>query len=345
MDLAALTVGASAVLALIILSQDGEPFRNRWVKQNGHLPSLARIPLKGEAVPFELIKNNPILPVLLDGDEHLTCWIVDTGYGFSAVDVRLAKRLNLPITGSLVVQTLQNDDLQSTVVPKGFIFDLQTNTPDVEIPPHSAVIRDLPQTLENTHGRFSRCLKPGGILGITFLRNFVTRLDYLNHTLTFFDPSRFEYRGKGQKFTNWLEAEHYFLIPMKLGGVTANLALDSGAFSTILTRGFLEKYKRKTGEDFRTPSSRTHRQVGQDGGRVSTTFSEKVIDLTRRYIPEVEIGDATLNSVEVLFPDGETPGLLDTTRFDGLMGYNVLKHFVIYLVYQPEPYVILEGGT
>ena len=95
MDIAALGLGAGAVLALIVIGQ--RPFREKWELHHGTLHSLASLPLEGESVPFELIKDNPILPVLLDGDDHLTCWFVDTGYGFSAVDTRLADRLNVVV--------------------------------------------------------------------------------------------------------------------------------------------------------------------------------------------------------------------------------------------------------
>lgn len=338
MNLTTLALGASAVLALIILGKNGQPFRDKWETENGKVHSLRKLPVQGESVPFQLIKDNPILPVLLDGDEHLTCWIVDTGYGFSAVDVRLAERLRLPKNGRLSVQTLQTDDLQATTVPRGFIFDLETGQADVEIPPHSAVIRDLPNTLESTHGTFSRCLKPGGILGITFLQNFVTRLDYVNQTLTFFDPERFVYRGSGMRFDGWLEDEHYFLIPVVMDGILANMALDTGAFSTIMTKGFLDKYKKEKGYGF--GNSKT---AGENGSTVRASFSESPIELRSKTLRRAEIGTHLMNGMEVLFPEKETPGLLETSRFSGLLGYNVLKNFIIYLIYKPTPYVILEA--
>lgn len=325
-------IGASAVLALIILGRDGTAFRDKYENTYGKIQSLEALPFNGVEVPFQLIKENPILPVMLDGDSHLTCWILDTGYGFSAVDKRLASRMKLNKTGTLSVQTLVTQDLDATTVPKGYIFDMSTNRPVVEIPPHSAIIRDLPNTLESTHGPWSgsACLKPGGILGITFLRHFVTRLDYANGTLTFLDPSRFVYNGKGTRFNGWLEDENYFLIPLSIDGVLANMALDTGAFATIMTKGFLKKYKNEKGK-----------LVG-NGSTVQASFSESVITLQKYEVRRAELADHVLSNMEILFPGGETPGLLDTSRFDGLMGYPILKNFVIYLVYSPVPYVIFE---
>lgn len=298
-----------------------------------NVPSLADIPPEGIDVPFRLIKNNPVLPVRLKGDDHHTCWIVDSGYGFTAVDKRLAERMNLPHKRKLAVQTLQTDLLISTVVPTGYVYDEETDTYDVEIPVHQAVIRDLPFTLEETFGDRRACMRPGGILGISFLEHFVTRIDYKNRMFTFYDPKKFQYRGNGYRFDGWLEDEDYFLIPLKIDGVEANLALDTGAFATIMTRGFLEKYKKRTGHDF-----------GERGtnGTVMASFSENVMNLHRKDVGKVELADYMFPNLEVLFPMGETPGLLNTTRFDGLLGFPVLQHFVIYLVYKPRPYVILE---
>lgn len=346
-------MGASAVMALIILSQRGQSaFREEWESKHGKVKSLARLPASGQVVPFKLVKENPILPIMLDGDDHLTCWIVDSGYGYTAVDTELAKRLNLDSTGTMAVQTLQTDSLMSTKLPSGFVFELPSRIPVVEIPEHSAVVRPLSSTLNQTYGFGRDCMKQGGILGITFLRHFVTRLDYKNRTFTFFDPGRFQYppptpshylngsssSGHGMKFTGFLENEHYFLIPVEIDGVQANMALDTGAFATILTKGFLNKYKRAKGKDFDSRGVK---------GTVEASFSESLIDLNRKVVSRANIGDHVIRHLEVLFPDCakdavECPGLLATSRFDGLLGYSVLKDFVIYLVYEPTPYVILE---
>uniref|UniRef100_A0A6C0BLL3 Peptidase A2 domain-containing protein n=1 Tax=viral metagenome TaxID=1070528 RepID=A0A6C0BLL3_9ZZZZ len=335
-------LGASAVLALVVLRSKPPAFREAWESKNGRIESLARLPTSGQVVPFRLIKENPVLPIMLDGDDHLTCWIVDSGYGYTAVDSSLARRLNLPATGSMDVQTLRTDSLTTTKLPSGFVFDMTTGQPVVEIPAHSAVIRSLPGTLDDTYGYGTDCLKQGGILGITFLRHFVTRLDYKNQTLTFYDPGRFRYpsRGKGMKFTGWLENEHYFLIPMEIDGVPAEMALDTGAFATIMTKGFMNKYKRAKGKNLDAE--------GVDGS-VEASFSENNITLKKKVVPRVSVGDHLLRRLEILFPDCNDsrvcPGLLATRRFDGLLGYSVLKDFVIYMVYEPTPYVILEPNA
>lgn len=347
MEIALAALGASSVLALLILGrQDDEPFREQWESKHGKQLALSRLPPVGQVVPFKLIQENPVIPIMLDGDEHLTCWIVDSGYGFTAIDSKLATRLKLKKKGRMSVQTLQTDSLDSADLPSGFIFNFLNDQPIVEFPRHSGVIRPLPGTLEKTWGRGTlndawgkhpRCAKSGGILGITFLRHFVTRIDYRQQTMTFFDPDRFTYSGPGQKHTGFLPVEHYFLIPMTVNGVTANMALDTGAFATIMTKGFLSKYKKQTGKNL---------DVGGTSGSVEASFSESVIKLKRKIIPKIEINSSLFYDTAILFPDCNDdivcPGLLATNRFDGLMGYSMLKHFVIYLVYEPTPYVILE---
>jgi hypothetical protein len=344
-------LGASAALALLILNDQSRKaaFREEWKSKSGKLASLGKLPATGQVVPFRLIKENPVLPIQLDGDDHPTCWIVDSGYGYTAVSDKLFHRLGLPNTGTLPVQTLQTDDLISTTLPSGVILDLDPRTPDegpvVEIPAHSAVVRPLSGTLEGTHGFGRDCpwaSGEGGILGITFLRHFVTRLDYKNRTITFYDPARFPPPGlfptsdksSVQKFTGWLEAEHYFLIPMTIDGVEANMALDTGAFATIMTQGFLHKYRRAKGHD-----------MEENRGHVQVSFSEHNTTLHKRQVGRAELGNHLMRNLVVLFPecgDSECPGLLSTGRFDGLLGYSVLKNFIIYMVYEPTPYVIMQ---
>lgn len=334
MDLAALAIGASAVMALVMLDGGGGGKPRRMPSSS----TKAMLPPNGTTVPFRLIKDNPILPLLIDGDDALTCWIVDTGYGYTAVDERLAKRLRFPNTGTLVVQTLQMDNLQSTTVPAASIVDADTNQRAVHMPPHGAVVRDLPNTLEDTYGQFSTCLRPGGILGITFLRNFATRLDYGNRTFTFYNPATFQAPRTGARFTGYLDDEHYFLVPMLIDGVVANMALDTGAFATILTQGFLDKFKKQKGHSFASPAAK-----GRKGGTLQASFSETIIDLRKKTVDRIEVGNHMLSSLELLYPeDANPPGLLSTDRFDGLLGYNVLRNFVIYLVYEPTPYVVLQ---
>jgi len=299
-----LALGASAVLALVLLSgkkKNGQesPIRYQWESKNGKIQSLAEIPDEGEIVPFKLIKDNPVLPILLDGDNHLTCWILDSGYGVTAISSKLAKRLKLPAEGEIQVQTLKTDDLTSTTLPSGYVFDMSTNEPVLEIPAHTGVVRDLPSTLDKTYGSGAACLKQGGILGIPFLYHFVTKLNYKNKTLTFYDPSRFNYvprdwNNPGTKFKGFLDGNKYFVIPMEIDGVTANMALDTGAFATIMTKGFLNKYKKETGREFDA--------TGVDG-YVEAAFSEHPIKLQKKIVPRAQIGDNMFRNFEVLFPD------------------------------------------
>lgn len=124
---------------------------------------------------------------------------------------------------------------------------------------------------------------------------------------------------------------------MDIDGVKANMALDSGAFATIMTRGFMEDYKDAKGYSFNS-----NRAGGSKGGTVNASFSESLIPLRKRRLAHVGVGSFTLSPAEVLYPEDKTPGLLATRRFSGLLGYNFLKNFVIYLVYYPTPYVIFE---
>lgn len=180
---------------------------------------------QGQTVPFRLLRDNIIIPLKLNGDSQMTCWIVDSGYGYTAIDNSVYKRLNLRPEGTMALETLQTDKLIKTTVPPGLVYDFSTQRPILESPPHTAVVRKLKNTLEDTWGNSQFCNKPGGILGITWLKRFVTRIDYKKKNMTFYDPSTFAYNGDGMVFREWLDIENYFLVRC-----FATLQLNAKAF-------------------------------------------------------------------------------------------------------------------
>ena len=95
----------------------------------------------GQVVPFRLVKDNPIIPLRLNGDNQVTCWIVDSGYGYTAVDNSVYKRLKLRPKGTVALETLQTDNLISTDLPAGVIMDFASQRPLLESTPHMAVVR------------------------------------------------------------------------------------------------------------------------------------------------------------------------------------------------------------
>lgn len=296
----------------------------------------------GFTVPFRMIRENPVIPILLDGDSDLSCHIVDCGYSLNAISDSCAKRLKLKGQGDITVQTVDSQVFKKAMLPSGVVYDYDTSEPIMRFPESLGVIRPLPYTMEATFGRGKTCMKEGGILGVSFLENFVTKIDFRDNLITFYDPQIFKYHGNGVKYNSFLQDEQYFVIPVNIDGVVANCILDTGAFATIMTKGFLKKYYNAKGKPFG--------YSGNDGS-IDATFSDSPVTLSKKIVPRFEVGDLVLRNKEILYPECNNaicPGLLESKRFDGLLGYDTLKNFVVYLNYDNSygsggPYAILES--
>ena len=73
-----------------------------------------------------------------------------------------------------------------------------------------------------------------GILGYDFLSRFVTKIDYANRRISFYDPNKFEYKNSGTIIDAPLR-ENMFYVPMTVDDMFSGLWLvDIGASSISL---------------------------------------------------------------------------------------------------------------
>jgi hypothetical protein len=165
-----------------------------------------------------------------------------------------------------------------------------------------------------------------GILGFDFLSRVVTKIDYAKRTVSFYDPQRFEYSGDGMVQELEITSQQAHLPVMIEGEPTGRWMLDTGASGSMFSHWFARE------NGFLDQDTHTYVGAGA-GGRMEIAF--------RRF------GSATLAGLEIaeplLFYPKQGGGVLADRSCTGLVGYSLLRGFVVYLDL-PGRRLILEKG-
>lgn len=267
-------------------------------------------------VPFQFIENHLFLPVRIGDVESL--WILDTGASSSVIDLGLAERLGLETAGEMKGQGAGNtvDVTFATLPPfsvEGIAFDEQ----QVAAIDFAGLFR---RTTE---------LQVDGILGYDFLSRFVTRVDYANELLTFYDPAAFEYSGDGVPLDAPLRG-NMFTPEVTVDGVHGGRwSLDLGAGRTT----------------FHAPYAREHELFSRDGvGGIGFGAGGRVIHRLSRF-ESIEFGGHTIAGpvISMAGSEGEVVGAFGTSELTGNLGNTLFKHFVLYLDYEHQRVIVEKG--
>ncbi len=267
-------------------------------------------------VPCQYIERHVFLPVTVNCREAL--WILDSGASMSVIDREYAESLGLTMSGEIKGQGAGNTvDVAFTTLPpfsvQGIGFEEQ----------QIAVIE-----LVSLFRRMSD-LEVVGILGYDFLSRFVTRVDYANNMLTFYDPEKFEYEGDGTVLDAPLK-DNLFTVAATVDGVyRGRWMLDLGA----------------GGMTFHAPYAKAHDLASRDGisgvgfgagGRIKHHFS---------WYETVELGGYTVERpmISMAGSDGEVAGGFSGGELVGNLGNTLFRHFVLYLDYKNQQVVVEKG--
>ena len=124
------------------------------------------------------------IPVQVNGSSA-QWFIFDTGAPNSLIDTALAKSLLLSSISSGIIHGAGKGDVSANDAGEVelTLSGLRTRVPHAKIVDLSKV--PVPA-------------KAYGLIGAEFLERYVVRIDPLAHTIDFYDPKTFDYRGKGQ---------------------------------------------------------------------------------------------------------------------------------------------------
>ena len=167
-------------------------------------------------VTFEYISNHIFVRVALDGVDGL--WVLDTGASMSVVDRGYAEELGLSLSGEIVGKGAQHTvEAAFTTLPPFSVGSIGFQEQQVAVIDVVWLFRQLAD------------IEVVGILGYDFLSRFVTRVDYANEMLTFYERDAFEYSGDGAVLSAPLR-ENIFSVEACVDGVHEGRGmLDLGA--------------------------------------------------------------------------------------------------------------------
>jgi len=266
-----------------------------------------------EDIPFEFIGNHLYIPVTVAGKERL--WVLDTGAGMTVIPKEFAEELGLNLEGNMAGQGAGGTvEASFTELPpfsmQGIKFDKQT-----------VAVIDI-QELTYRLG-----VDIAGILGFDFLSRFVTKVDYANQLVSFYDPETFAYSGDGRAIDAHIE-NSVIEVPGVLDGKHAgNWLFDLGAGSTgldaayALANGFTDR-----------PGVERLAHGAENEFKVKRVASETF-----------EFAGYTIDNPIVSFPVGGTDSVFRAERL-GILGNDIYRNFVLYIDYAREQ-IIVEPGA
>ena len=265
-----------------------------------------------EDIPFRFVGNHLFIPVDVAGTERL--WVIDTGAGMSVIDKAFADELGLDPEGDLKGRGAGGTvDASFASLPpfelKGISFDEQT----------MAVI-DMSELIRRIG------IDIAGILGFDFLSRFVTKVDYANELVSFYEPGSFEYTGGGALVDAHIE-QGVFRVSATLDAVHSGTWLfDLGAGMTHLDGSYAlrEGYADENG-------------VLAMGHGAGNEYQLKAVRAD-----SIEIAGFRVYRPPVSFAYGGLDTVFTADRI-GVLGNTLFRNFLMYIDYANE-WVILERG-
>jgi len=267
-------------------------------------------------VPCRYIERHIFLPVIVDSDRSL--WVLDSGASASVIDRDYAESLGLELSGELKGQGAGNAvEVAFTTLPPFSVQGIEFEEQQVAVIEFVDLFRRVSD------------LEVVGILGYDFLSRFVTRVDYANNMLTFYDPETFEYEGDGAVLDAPLK-DNLFTVAATVDGVHAGRwMLDLGA----------------GGMTFHAPYAKAHNLGSRDGVYgVGFGAGGKIQHYLSRY-ETVEFGGYTVKHpcISMAGAGGEMAGAFSGGELVGNLGNTLFRHFVLYLDYKNQQVVVEKG--
>jgi hypothetical protein len=265
-----------------------------------------------ENIPFRFIGNHLFIPVSVGGVERM--WIIDTGAAMSVIDKAFADEMGLDMQGNLKgVGAGGTVDVSFAVLPPYELKGIRFKEQNVAVIDMSELIRRLG-------------IDVVGILGFDFLSRFVTRIDYANELVSFYDPESFEYAGDGIALDVHVD-ESVFRSSATLDAEHSGTWLcDIGAGTTHLDGRYAlrEGYASKHGVLRMAHGAANEYQIKMVKGET------------------LEFAGFNLYEPLISFGYGGTDTVFTADRI-GILGNTVFRNFILYVDYAGER-MILEKG-
>ncbi|UCG31073.1 MAG: aspartyl protease family protein [candidate division WOR-3 bacterium] len=270
--------------------------------------------VSAENNPVQFIENHIYVPVNIMGKERL--WVLDCGASVNVIDSSFAAELGLAFEGPIKGQGA------SGVVDFYFATMPAYSVGSITFKEQKAAVFSFRHLFEKVLG-----LDVVGVLGYDFLSRFVTKIDYANQTISFYDPEKFEYTGKGEIFDSPLQGNMLGLQVTVDGKYSGKWNLDIGAPDL----------------DFHFPYAKEHGLLDKDGFDVMAGDAAGFTTSRISKYKTVEVGGFVIKDPWIGTPREEGTGAFSAETVIGNIGNLFLRNFVLYLDYHDQR-VILEKG-
>jgi outer membrane lipoprotein-sorting protein len=266
-----------------------------------------------EDIPFQFIGNHLFIPVTVNGKQEL--WVLDTGAAISVITTDFADELGLELEGDMKgVGAAGTVNVQFAELPPYQVSGISFKGQTVGVIDMSELMRRLG-------------IDVPGILGYDFLSRFVTKVDYANQLVSFYDPDTFTYTGDGREIDVHIK-DSVFETPATLDGLHSGTWLfDLGAGTTHLDGVYAlrEGYAAKDG-------------VLSKGHGAANESSLKLIKAD-----SLDFAGFTIKRPLISFSHGVTDTVMKADKI-GILGNTLFRNFVLYVDYADERVIVEKGG-
>lgn len=269
-------------------------------------------------VPIEIINNHVYVRVCVRDRELV--FILDTGAGASILDLDVAKELGLRLGRSFRARGAGAGSVE------GAFFDA---TP-VSIP-QTAVSVTSRSAIALTGVSLGEGFRMQGILGYDFIAGHVLAIDYRSRELRLYDAKSFAYHGPGTAIPITIARNHPHIeaeVVLADGNrIPGKFIVDVGSSAALaLTKPFVERnqLRQRVGPTIRTFAG------GGVGGATTA-------DIGR--VAALRIGPYDLASPVTMF-HGDSAGVFSDSVWDGNIGGEVLRRFVVFFDYSRKQMIL-----
>ncbi|MBT6225265.1 MAG: PDZ domain-containing protein [Candidatus Scalindua sp.] len=265
-----------------------------------------------ENIPFQLIENNIFLPVNMNGKKRL--WLLDNGASMSVIDYDHASTIGLKPEGRINGVGIEKTfELSFVKLPPYRIEGLQLDTQTIFV-------------FQGLSERF-HAEEAVGILGYDFLSRFVTKIDYADRLISFYNPETFIYNGNGCVLDAPLKEKTFNLTGTVDRKYSGKWRLDLGAFDI----------------SFHFPFASNNGLLDRKGiDRISTGLGGRHFERTLQF-KTIQLGELTVTNPLISVPLEKSKGSNSSSESIGNIGNSLLRNFVIYLDYERQQVIIEKG--
>jgi predicted aspartyl protease len=256
----------------------------------------------------------------IDNLKDSLTFVLDTGSGGISLDSATAKQLGLTLTKSdrtiRGIAGMRKVDFALNHVLR--LPGLQTDSMDFHINDY--------EILTNSHG-----VKIDGIIGFSFLRRYIVRLDFDKNIIELFTPGLFKYERGGHlikpRFTP-LPVDELYVNDNR--AVHAKYIFDTGAGLNVLLSS-----------DFESDSSIIKKKRKRYTTQVEGMGGKRLMELT--VAEQVKLGPYKFRNVPVHIFEDEY-NLTMYPQLAGLLGNDLLRRFTVVLNY-PEQSIHIKPNS